>query len=76
VCALPLAASQDHYQHRIRRVDIATRVTTNLAGTGTFGFLDGASAHFKYPQGIAIDPSGTFALVGVRPPPLPPHSRL
>ena len=68
-------ASQDYYNHRIRRVDIATGATTTLAGSGTRGFLDGAggSAQFNFPWGIAIDPSGTFALVGVRPPLYHPH---
>ena len=61
-------ASQGFYDQRIRRVDIATGATTTLAGSGTWGFLDGAgaSAKFNSPWGIAIDPSGTFALVGVR----------
>ena len=54
--------------------------TSTLAGSGTGGFLDGdgAVAKFNYPRGIAIDPSGTFALVAVRwPPPYPriPPSR-
>ena len=54
--------------HRIRRVEIATGATTTLAGSGTQGFLDGAggSARFNRPVGIAIDPSGGYALVGVR----------
>ena len=61
-------ASQDHKNHRIRRVDIATGATTTLAGTGSAGFLDGAGAiaRFNYPKGIAIEPSGGYALVGVR----------
>ena len=73
-------ASQDYRNQRIRRVDIATGATTTLAGSGTGGFRDGAggSARFSGPIGIAIDPSGTFALVAVRrPPPYPriPQSR-
>ena len=68
-------ASQDQNNHRIRRIDIATGATTTLAGAG-YGFLDGAggSAQFWVPRGIAIDPSGTFALVAVRRP--PPHPRM
>ena len=68
-------APQDHSNHRIRRVDIATGATTTLAGSGTQGFLDGAggSARFNMPSGVAIDPSGTFALVAVRWPPLYPR---
>ena len=63
-------ASQDAGNQRIRRVDIATGVTTTLAGSGSYGFLDGGggSAQFYSPHGIAIDPSGTFALVAVRRP--------
>ena len=54
--------------NRIRRVVIATGTTTTLAGSGTLGFLDGASgsARFYGPSGVAIDPSGGFALVAVR----------
>ena len=63
-------ASQDG-SHRIRLVDIATGATTTLAGSGSRGFGNGAggSAQFQYPRGVAIDPSGTFALVAVRRPP-------
>eukprot|EP00964_Phaeocystis_antarctica_P026295 scaffold14807_cov66-Phaeocystis_antarctica.AAC.2 len=75
--ALPLSdyvlshdASQDQNNHRIRRVDIATGATTTLAGSGTAGFRNGAggSAQFQYPRGIAIEPSGGYALVAVRAP--------
>ena len=70
-------ASQDTYNHLIRRVDIATGVTTTLAGSGlecselfcgSAGFLDGASgsAKFYLPFGVDIDPTSTFALVAVR----------
>ena len=61
-------ASQDTSGHRIRRVDIATGATTTLAGSGSYGFLDGddASARFNNPYGVAIDPTGTFTLVAVR----------
>ena len=63
-------ASQDYSNHRIRRVDIATGSTGTLAGSGTRGFLDGAGyyARFQYPRGIAIEPSGAYALVAVRVP--------
>eukprot|EP00964_Phaeocystis_antarctica_P062306 scaffold37319_cov52-Phaeocystis_antarctica.AAC.2 len=66
----------DYSGHSIRRVEIATGATTTLAGSGSLGFRDGAggSAQFYYPGGIAIDPSGTFALVGVRRP--PPYPRI
>ena len=65
--------SQDRFH--IRRLDIATGATTLLAGSGTQGFLDGVggSAQFGLTFGVAIDPSGTFALVTVRASPAPPH---
>ena len=71
-------ASQDGYNHRIRRVEIATGETTTLAGSGSAGFGDGASgsAMFNMPTCVAIDPSGAFALVAVRrPPPYTPAWR-
>ena len=76
MCSPTHDASQDYNNHLIRRVEIATGATTTLAGTGTLGFLDGdgAIAKFNYPRGIAIDPSGTFALVVVRRP--PPYPRM
>ena len=60
-------ASQDLSNHRVRRVDLATGATTTLAGSGAAGFRDGdrASARFNSPNDVAIDPSGTFALVTV-----------
>ena len=61
-------ASQDGTNHRIRRVNITTGATTTLAG-GDYGFKDadvGTNAQFESPFGIAIAPSGAFALVGVR----------
>ena len=79
-------ASQDVQNERIRRVDIATGATTTLAGSGIRGFKDadvGTDAQFYGPRGVAIDPSGAFALVAVRacPPyilrvaPFPPQRR-
>ena len=71
-------ASQDKSNDRIRRVVIATGVVTTLAGSGSAGFDNGAgdSATFWSPAGVAIDPSGEFALVTVRrPPPYTPASR-
>ena len=78
-------ASQDLSNHRVRRVDLATGATTTLAGSGAAGFRDGdrASARFNSPNGVAIDPSGAFAVVSVclpllelqtvSIPPLPSH---
>ena len=67
-------ASQDTYNHCIRIVDLATGGTTTLAGHGQGRDGDDGSAFFHFPMGIAIDPSGTFALVGVRRP--PPYPRM
>ena len=69
-------ASQDRSNDRIRRVDIATGETTTLAGSGTRGFGNGAgaSAQFNSPSGVAIDRSGTFALIAVHCSPAPPPS--
>ena len=76
VCApvSPRAASQDYSNHRIRRIDIATGSTTTLAGTSSSGSTNGAgaSSQFNYPYGVAIDPSGSFALVAVRQLPVAP----
>ena len=55
-----------------------TEVVTTLAGSGSRGFDNGAggNATFYNSAGVAIDPSGAFALVAVRrPPPYTPASR-
>ena len=59
---------QDCSNARIRSIDLATAETTTLAGDGTGSFRNGggASARFNCPTDVAIDPSGTFALVAVR----------
>lgn len=49
----------------VRRLVIATRMVTTMAGSGSTGFADGAGtfASFNYPSGVAISPDSTFALV-------------
>ena len=68
-------ASQDTGNHRIRRVELANGATTTLAGS-TAGNIDdvGTDARFNSPRGVAIAPSGTYALVSVRA--SPAHARL
>ena len=70
----PHAVRQERDAHRIRSIDIATGVTTTLAGGNGRGFRDGGSAKFNEPLEVAIAPSGGFALVAVRASPAPPSS--
>ena len=60
----------------VHRVNIATGATTTLAGDGTGGFSDGVgtSARFTNLYGVAIHPSGAFALVVVRASPVFYHT--
>ncbi len=55
----------DNFNHRIRRLDIASSQVTTLAGSSTGGFADGvgAFAMFRRPRGISIDSTGTYALI-------------
>jgi DNA-binding beta-propeller fold protein YncE len=45
----------DTYNNKIRRLDLADRAVTTLAGTGEAGYLDGAGAEARFsgPSGIA-----------------------
>ena len=51
----------DAANHRIRKIDTNTEVTT-YAGTGTAGLLNGSAstARFNRPYGITIDPQGNL----------------
>ena len=55
----------DFSNHSIRQIVVATGVVSTLAGTGTAGFVNGAAAiaRFNYPNGIAVDGSGTNVYV-------------
>jgi sugar lactone lactonase YvrE len=50
----------DSFNHRIRRLDLATHEVTTIAGTGQAALVDGpgASAAFNTPVGLALDPKG------------------
>jgi sugar lactone lactonase YvrE len=60
----------DSGNHRIRRVDAASRVITTIAGTGTAGFSgDGgpaSSARLNDPDGIALDSAGNIYIADFR----------
>jgi streptogramin lyase len=54
----------DRYNHRIRRVDVATGNISTVAGNGASGFSgDGSaatSARLSYPMGVDVDGSGNL----------------
>ena len=54
----------DQQNHAIRTVDVATRQTCTLAGDGEEGYNDSGNAlgkppTFSFPNGVAVDSSGT-----------------
>ena len=54
----------DSYNHRIRKVVVATGIISTISGTGTGSYSgDGGpatSAALHYPYGVALDASGTY----------------
>lgn len=54
----------DQNNHRIRRVNLASRFVTTLAGDGTPGFLNGTgtAARFRDPYGIVTDGANLYVV--------------
>jgi len=52
----------DKYNHKIRKIVIATRVVTTLAGSGNSASADGTGtvASFSYPKGITTDGTNLY----------------
>jgi hypothetical protein len=54
----------DFYNHRIRKVTVATGIVSTFAGTGTSSYSgdngDATSAALYQPRAVAIDASGTY----------------
>ncbi len=55
----------DYSGHRIRKINVATKAVTTVAGNGTSGYSNGigAAALFSYPSGICISSDGTTLYV-------------
>jgi len=53
----------DRINNRVRKVTVSTGIITTIAGTGSYGYsgdnLAATSATLSYPDGVAIDTSGT-----------------
>lgn len=60
-----LAFVSDHWNHRIRVMDVRSGAVTTLCGSGAAGFRDGARdyARFYYPAGLALTPDGETLFV-------------
>ena len=56
----------DAGNNRIRKIDIASKQVSTLAGNGNAGFTDGigTAARFNYPYGIAFSPDDSTLYVG------------
>ena len=54
----------DYGNHRIRKIAVADRTVTTLAGSGTAGHQDGAGAQaeFYHPLGVAVDGDGNVVV--------------
>ncbi len=54
----------DYYNHRIRKVTVATGIISTIAGTGSQGYGGdngpATSAKLNLPYGVALDASGIF----------------
>jgi thiol-disulfide isomerase/thioredoxin len=55
----------DTYNHRLKRVDPATRAARAFAGSGEAGLADGAAADARFwePGGVCVTPDGARAFV-------------
>ncbi len=55
----------DTGNNRIRRINVASQSVTTLAGSGSFGYVDGVgnSAIFNQPKGVAVSPDGATVYV-------------
>ena len=57
----------DTDNNRIRKVTVSTGIITTIAGTGTASYsgdnADATSATLYHPQGVAVDASGTLAII-------------
>ena len=57
----------DHMNNRIRKVTVSTGIITTIAGAGTASYSgdngQATSAALSYPEGVAVDMSGTNSLL-------------